>query len=149
MGSPSEDLLHSGVFFNPTFHSQPLYQHHLSAILTPVLSSCCHPLLVFIISCMPYPNSIPEAHAWPPVVHFLITQSTPPPPPWGLLHYLCADFRKSVDQGCPERGLPASVHFRPNTLTNSRGEDCNVLAREKVIAVLLHGRQMGFYLSVS
>lgn len=72
-----------------------------------------------------------------------------PPPPWGLLHYLCADFRKSVDQGCPERGLPASVHFRPNTLTNSRGEDCNVLAREKVIAVLLHGRQMGFYLSVS
>lgn len=69
----------------------------------------------------------------------------PPLEPSALL----VDFRKSVDQGCPERGLPASVHFGPNTLTNSRGEDCNVLAREKVIAVLLHRRQMGFYLSVS
>lgn len=54
-------------------------------------------------------------------------------------HVYCQqDFRKNVDLSLTvwkERSLCFSV-FQPNTLTNSRGEDCNMLAREKVIAVL-------------
>lgn len=96
VGSACEDLPHprdttSSVLFNPIFHSRSLHQQHLSAILVPVLSSCRHPLLVFIISCIPYPNSVPEVRAWLPVVHFLITQPTTPL--WSLLHYLLISGR--------------------------------------------------------
>ena len=49
------------------------------------------------------------------------------------------DFRKSADPGLAvwKGRSPCFIVFQPNTLTNSRGEDCNMLAREKVIAVLL------------
>lgn len=78
------------------------------------------------------------AQARPYPIHVLIIEP-PSHPLWGLLHYLFFSFRESVDRGLlpGKKGVPASVHFRPNTLTNSRGEDCDVLAREKVIAMLL------------